>query len=135
MNPHESHSHTHHPEHHPAPAVTATGAEEWTCPMHPEVRQPGPGACPICGMALEPRSGPAALERSELKDMTRRFWTATLLSAPLVASVMAEMWPGMPLHRLIKPDWMPWIGLGLATPRNANHHEARREPVAIDPAR
>ncbi len=96
------------------PVSPATG--EWTCPMHPEVRQPGPGACPICGMALEPRSGPAALERLELKDMTRRFAVASLLSLPLVGMVMAEMWPGMPLHRLIKPGWTAWIGLALATP-------------------
>src|SRR3546814_9565711 len=56
----------------------------WTCPMHPEVRQDHPGACPICGMALEPETvtaepGPSA----ELVDMTRRFWIALALTIPV----------------------------------------------------
>ncbi|MEP6815808.1 MAG: heavy metal-binding domain-containing protein, partial [Marmoricola sp.] len=63
--------------------------QEYTCPMHPEVRQIGPGACPICGMALEPvtvtaDSGPSA----ELLDMTRRFWIALVLSIPVVVLEM-----------------------------------------------
>src|SRR3546814_2077340 len=57
----------------------------WTCPMHPEIRQDHPGACPICGMALEPAmvtadSGPSP----ELKDMSRRFWVALVLSLPVL---------------------------------------------------
>ena len=68
-----------------APDLAApVSASEWTCPMHPEVRQAGPGACPICGMALEPvtisaDSGPSR----ELADMTRRFWAAVVLSLPI----------------------------------------------------
>jgi heavy metal translocating P-type ATPase len=58
---------------------------EWTCPMHPEIRRPGPGSCPICGMALEPvmatvDDGPSP----ELRDMTRRFWVGVALSVPVV---------------------------------------------------
>ena len=57
---------------------------EWTCPMHPEIRRPGPGSCPICGMALEPvlatvDTGPSP----ELRDMTRRFWVGVALSIPV----------------------------------------------------
>ena len=56
----------------------------YTCPMHPEVRQIGPGACPICGMALEPEAG-GANDGGELTDMTRRLWISTLLALPVVA--------------------------------------------------
>src|SRR5712672_2141683 len=53
------------------------GSIEYTCPMHPEVRQIGPGSCPICGMALEPATITAEpIEDHELRDMTRRFWFA-----------------------------------------------------------
>src|SRR3984957_14270657 len=56
----------------------------YTCPMHPEVRQIGPGSCPICGMALEPEAG-GAHDGGELADMTRRLWISTLLALPVVA--------------------------------------------------
>ncbi|HWS08809.1 MAG TPA: heavy metal translocating P-type ATPase [Xanthobacteraceae bacterium] len=56
----------------------------YTCPMHPEVRQVGPGSCPICGMALEPEAG-GADDGGELADMTRRLWISTLLALPIVA--------------------------------------------------
>ena len=56
----------------------------YTCPMHPEVRQIGPGSCPICGMALEPEAG-GADDGGELADMTRRLWISTLLALPVVA--------------------------------------------------
>src|SRR5437763_6339150 len=69
----------------PAPA----SATIYTCPMHPQIRQPGPGICPICGMALEPlaptaESGPS----HELADMTRRFWIGLVVSLPVVALEM-----------------------------------------------
>ena len=69
----------------PAPEPAAAGAV-YTCPMHPEVRQVGPGACPICGMALEPAA--VTLDDApnpELADMSRRFWIGLVLAAPLVA--------------------------------------------------
>src|SRR6266542_2433374 len=70
----------------PAPAPVGT---IYTCPMHPQIRQPGPGTCPICGMALEPEvataeSGPSA----ELIDMRRRFWIGLVLSLPVVVLEM-----------------------------------------------
>lgn len=70
-------------------AVAAGEEDEYTCSMHPEIRQTGPGACPICGMALEPvvvtaDTGPSA----ELADMRRRFWIALVLSIPVVALEM-----------------------------------------------
>jgi Cu+-exporting ATPase len=89
----------------------------YTCPMHPQIRQQGPGACPICGMALEPEvvsldEGP----NTELIDMTRRFWVAAGLSLPIVVFAMAEMIAPGATHGLIAPVAANWIQLVLATP-------------------
>src|SRR5688572_17423203 len=77
----------------PAPAPpAATG--RWTCPMHPEVVEDGPGSCPICGMALEPVAPSLDEgENQELSDMTRRFRVSAILSAPLLVSSMGAMMP------------------------------------------
>src|SRR6266704_1309484 len=67
-------------------------AQEYTCPMHPEIVRDGPGSCPICGMALEPRT--ASLEEApnpELADMTRRFRVSLALTVPLLFAAMAPM--------------------------------------------
>ena len=96
--------------------VAATRVE-YTCPMHPEIVRPGPGHCPICGMALEPRTVTAQEEENpELRDMTRRFWISVALTVPLLAIAMGHMLPGMPMQRLIPGGWEPWIELILATP-------------------
>jgi Cu+-exporting ATPase len=63
-------------------------AVEYTCPMHPEIVRSAPGSCPICGMALEPRTPAADQENAELVDMTRRFWIGAALTVPLVVLVM-----------------------------------------------
>jgi Cu+-exporting ATPase len=89
---------------------------EYTCPMHPEIRQKGPGSCPICGMALEPVNvsldeGP----NEELVDMTGRFWWSLAITAPILAFMMAEFLPGHLLHRL-PAGWLNWIEFALATP-------------------
>src|SRR6185369_10492058 len=63
----------------------------YICPMDPEVRASKPGPCPICGMALEPRTITAEEENPELNDMSRRFWIAVVLTAPLIALAMGEM--------------------------------------------
>jgi Cu+-exporting ATPase len=90
---------------------------EYTCPMHPEIVRPGPGHCPICGMALEPRTVTAQEEENpELPDMTRRFWISLAFTAPLLAIAMEHMLPGMPTQRLIAFGWETWIELILATP-------------------
>ena len=76
----------------------------YTCPMHPEVRQRGPGNCPKCGMALELRTvGAVDGPDPELVDMTRRFWIGLVLTLPLLAFVMGDMLPGQPLRHLIGP--------------------------------
>ncbi len=88
---------------------------EYTCPMHPDVRQKGPGACPICGMALEPVVVSLDERNPELDDMTRRFWVSLTLTAPIFAFMLAEVIPGQPLHHW--PSGLRhWIQLALATP-------------------
>ena len=83
--------------------------------MHPEIVRDGPGACPICGMALEPMTvASQAEENPELRDMTRRFWWAVALSAPLVLLAMAHMFG--PLAHAISPRLAAWIEFVLATP-------------------
>ncbi|HET7277894.1 MAG TPA: heavy metal translocating P-type ATPase [Dermatophilaceae bacterium] len=89
---------------------------EWTCPMHPEIRRPGPGSCPICGMALEPVTVTADTGPSpELADMTRRFWVGVALSVPvLILGMGGDLFSA--IHDLIPPRTSAWIQLALATP-------------------
>src|SRR5208337_2544055 len=92
----------------------ATSPTMYICPMDPEVRQPKPGACPKCGMVLEPETITAAEEENpELHDMTRRFWTSVLLGVPLVAYAMLRMGP---LAHIFTPRVGSWIEFALATP-------------------
>ena len=88
----------------------------YTCPMHPEVRQVGPGDCPKCGMALEPVDATAEQDDTELRDMTRRFWIATAFTAPLLVYVMGNMLFGHPFESWISPAVSQWAELVLATP-------------------
>lgn len=87
---------------------------EYTCPMHPEVRQTGPGSCPICGMALEPAtvSLDQTEDQSEYLDMRRRFLVSAVLAFPLLVLTMFGR-PFIP-HGL--RDFMPWVELALASP-------------------
>lgn len=89
---------------------------EYTCPMHPEVIRFEPGSCPICGMVLEPRQITSEEVNPELSDMTRRFWISVALSAPLLALMVSELMPGMPLQHLLPWRVWAWIELLLATP-------------------
>ncbi|MGH9528346.1 MAG: heavy metal-binding domain-containing protein, partial [Terriglobales bacterium] len=96
--------------------VPAAPRVEYTCPMHPQIVRLGPGACPICGMALEPRTVTATEDNSELRAMTLRFWVSLLLTLPLFAIAMADMFSGSPLQRVLPIGRLPWIQLLLATP-------------------
>jgi len=95
-------------------ALTKT---EYTCPMHPEIIRDQPGSCPICGMALEPRTVTATQEENpELRDMTRRFGVSAILTVPLLGIAMADMLPGMPVQQVLPGGWLAWLELLLATP-------------------
>ena len=104
--------------HHDTATTTQANSDAiYTCPMHPEVQQKGPGSCPKCGMALEPLVVRADDDdNEELKDMTRRFWVSTVLSIPVfVLAMLADLVP------TLLPEWLSlksvqWIGFILATP-------------------
>ena len=86
---------------------TPISSAEYTCPMHPEIMRPRPGACPICGMALEPRTVTAGETNPELKSMTRRLWIGAGLTLPLLVTMFSGLMPGRMLG---------WIEFALATP-------------------
>ena len=102
----------------PKEASIADGKDViYTCPMHPQIRQSGPGTCPICGMALEPEA--IALHTGpdpELIDMTRRFWVSMALALPLAVAVMgAHLIPNFP-HEWMMSPLAHWIQMAIATP-------------------
>jgi len=110
-----------HSGHAPMPASAKPVGEggpsqvEYTCPMHPQVRQMGPGHCPICGMALEPVVATAEQgESPELRDMTRRFWIGTALALPVFALEMGSHL--FNIHHLIAQQASNWVQLLLGTP-------------------
>ena len=87
----------------------------YTCPMHPEIRQVGPGSCPICGMALEPEVASLdAPPNPELADMTRRFWIGLALALPAVVLEMGGHLAGG--HGFLDPTLSNWIQFAFATP-------------------
>jgi Cu+-exporting ATPase len=90
---------------------------EWVCPMDPEVLSDKPGACPICGMALEPRVADlTGSPNPELVDMTRRLRIAVAFGAPLFLVTMGDMLSGEALSQRLGRSWVNWIGFMLATP-------------------
>jgi len=90
---------------------------EYTCPMHPQIVRDAPGNCPICGMALEPRTVSLAEEKNpELEDMTRRFWVGVVLTVPLLLIAMSEIVPGNPVEQLASMRVLGWVQFALATP-------------------
>jgi len=99
----------------PVPSKSSASSVIYVCPMHPEVRELGPGACPKCGMALEPETATAGEEdNSELRDMLRRFWVGVVLTAPLLVVAMAPML-GLPMA-FLHGAALPYLEFALATP-------------------
>ncbi len=100
-----------------AAAEPAKPGAIYTCPMHPEIRQEGPGSCPICGMALEPVEVSAeATPNHELADMSRRFWIGLGLTLPVFVLEMGGHIQALGLHDLVPPMVSTWIQFVLATP-------------------
>lgn len=121
------HGHGHHHDHHPSQGQVRSAPSahrpspgdprqvEYTCPMHPQVRQMGPGHCPLCGMSLEPVLARAETgESAELRDMTRRFWIATAFTAPVFALEMGGHLVGV--GHVLAQQLSNAIQLVLATP-------------------
>lgn len=124
LSPHGEHDgeHSHHHHHHHAspapvapPAVKGGKDVEYTCPMHPQIRQMGPGNCPICGMALEPviATGEAG-ESPELRDMTRRFWIGLALTLPVFVLEMGGHL--FDIGHLVAPQTSNWLQMLFGTP-------------------
>lgn len=92
------------------------GTSIYTCPMHPEIEQQGPGSCPKCGMALEAKTLAIEDDNEELKDMTRRFWASTMLALPVfILAMTADLAPALLPYRLSMHS-VQWIEFVLATP-------------------
>ncbi|WP_192937225.1 copper-transporting P-type ATPase [Sinorhizobium meliloti] len=119
---HHHDHHDHHASHGEAPAaeekravLDQTEGVIYTCPMHPQVRQIGPGNCPICGMALEPEVVTAETGPSpELVELRRRFWIGLVLTIPVLALEMGGHL--VDLHMLVAPQASNWLQLVFATP-------------------
>src|SRR5260370_41171734 len=104
-----------HPAHHADGRAAGPEGTIYTCPMHPRIRQLGPGSCPICGMALEPEVASLdAPPNPELADMTRRFWIGLVLSLPAVVLEMGGHLAGG--YSRIHQRLSNWIPLGCAPP-------------------
>jgi Cu+-exporting ATPase len=115
---HEHGTHEHHAHAPPREAGVTAGGEKiiYTCPMHPEIEQDHPGSCPICGMALEPKTVTAEVDDTEARDMTRRFWIAAVLSLPPLLLGMAHLIPGFHVDRFIAPKVNQWVQFVFTTP-------------------
>ncbi len=87
----------------------------YTCPMHPEVRQTEPGACPLCGMGLEVE-GVGDADTSELDDMSRRFWIGLAFAVPVILLEMGGHLFGSRVHSLVPPGISGWLQFAFATP-------------------
>jgi Cu+-exporting ATPase len=111
-----AHDHRHCAPHaaHGTPPGSVSAGTIWTCPMHPQIRRPGPGICPICGMALEPEA-PSADDapNPELVDFTRRLWISGVLSVPLLLVSMGAEMLGL---NIVPMAWSPWVQLALTAP-------------------
>ena len=101
----------------PAPKPVPAGTI-YTCPMHPQIEQVGPGSCPICGMALEPKGVPAADEgpNPELVDFTRRFWVGTALTLPLLVLTMGPLIGFGGVRDIFGERATLWVEMILGTP-------------------
>jgi Cu+-exporting ATPase len=101
----------------PLPPPAAIKGAIYTCPMHPQIRQEGPGSCPICGMALEPVTVSAeAAPNHELTDMSRRFWIGLALALPVFVLEMGGHLFGMRLSHIVPTGVSHWIQFALSTP-------------------
>jgi Cu+-exporting ATPase len=89
----------------------------YTCPMHPDIEQDHPGACPKCGMTLEPTTiGSEEEEQRETRSLSRKFWVALILTIPVLLLAMGHVIPGLHIDSIIPKRLGKWIEFGLTTP-------------------
>jgi len=97
-------------------SIGASSAEQWTCPMHPEIVKDESGACPICGMDLVPLEADLSSEEKTYKKLLRKFWIAVAFTLPIFIVAMSEMIPNNPLYSLLGQKYWNWIQFGLSIP-------------------
>ena len=96
--------------------LTATSAEKWTCPMHPEIVKDQAGACPICGMDLVPMQADQSAEEKSYKKLMQKFWVAVAFTLPIFFIAMSEMIPNNPLYGVFEQKYWNWIQFALSIP-------------------
>ena len=97
-------------------SIGASSAEQWTCPMHPEIVKDKSGDCPICGMDLVPMEADLSSEEKTYKKLLRKFWIAVAFTLPIFIVAMSEIIPNNPLYSLLGQKYWNWIQFGLSIP-------------------
>jgi heavy metal translocating P-type ATPase len=93
-----------------------SSSTEYTCPMHPEIREDGPGACPKCGMDLVPVEVDTSAEAKTYKKLLKKFWISVVFTLPIFIIAMSEMIPNNPLYKLLDLKYWNWVQFGLSIP-------------------
>ena len=93
-----------------------SNADQWTCPMHPQIIRDEPGACPICGMDLVPMAVDISAEEKTYKKLLRKFWIAVIFTLPILIMAMSEMIPNNPLYKVMEQKNWNWVQFVLSIP-------------------
>ncbi|WP_412559966.1 heavy metal translocating P-type ATPase [Winogradskyella sp. MIT101101] len=96
--------------------LSTASAEQWTCPMHPEIVKVEAGSCPICGMDLVPMQPDLSAEEKTYKKLLKKFWIATAFTLPIFLIAMSEMVHNNPLYDIMKQQYWNWIQFVLSIP-------------------
>lgn len=96
--------------------LTAVSAQQWTCPMHPEVVKDEEGACPICGMDLVPMKPQLSAEEQTYKKLLKKFWLAVAFTLPIFIIAMSDMLANNPLYNIINQKYWNWVQFVLSLP-------------------
>lgn len=96
--------------------LSTTSAEQWTCPMHPEIIKDEAGSCPICGMDLVPMEADSSAEEKTYKKLLKKFWIATAFTLPIFLIAMSEMLNNNPLYDIMEQKNWNWIQFVLSIP-------------------
>ena len=89
--------------------LNSSNAEQWTCPMHPQIIRDEPGACPICGMDLVPMEPDISAEEKTYKKLLSKLWIAAAFTLPIFIMAMSEMIPNNPLYKLMEQKYWNWV--------------------------
>ncbi len=97
-------------------STKSTNAEQYTCPMHPEIVRDKPGSCPICGMDLVPMKANVSAEEKHYQSLLSKFWIATGFTLPIFLIAMSEMIPNNPLYSILQLKYWNWVQMVLSLP-------------------